>query len=544
MIVSVATAGFLLLAAYAQRLVFSAFEANDQRWILWLLRRQAGRRWVHYAVEDNLVPADLGYPVLFHWLLARLPRGAWVPAGFLLNAAFDLLSAVGVALLVALLWTNGGDGHGWAAIAAGAAFLFCPALLPPTARMMAFNGRAFGLLLFNLYALVLGAHLVTGHWFFIALAVVLLVAITLSSQFAFQAAVALTVVVTAWYQAWFAGAVTLVAFGALAAIRVVGLREPLRYFAGLYRWAFANRHRNTAPAVRSRWYVMARTHWRARQWRALWLSLFMHSAPVIIALYGVWVWVVLALALETPSSSWRDPVMEYATVASFAMLATAVLTSFQPFSIFGQAERYLENGAAPTAVVLGGLLVASHDGATFAAVALALGAAFAVIGLNMLTILVQHGRLLSGNPLDFAVPEGPYVEWLEGRPGPLRILTVPMARGQTLIEAFHAHGRHDVSTLYDWLSPKAEPALDYMSRYLVGQSYSPERVAAACKDLGADLIVVFKREAHLWTGERHEQGTDVVVRALRGCHSLVGENDDYAVFEILPPGTDDEAMAR
>lgn len=531
----------VMSSAYLLRLAFSAFEANDQRWIVWLLRRQAGRRWLNYAVQDNLVPADLGYPVLFHWLLARLPRESWVPVGFLANAAFDLVVAAGVALLTVVLVDTGGGALGAAAVAA-LAFLFSPALFPPTARLMAFNGRSFGLLLFNLFALALGGWCVAQSVASLVIAAVLLVLIALASQFAFQAAVALSAVVVLWYADPLLLFALVATMAGVWAVPQAGLRAPLRYFAGLYRWAYRNRLSNTAPAVRSRWLGMARGHWRHRQWRALWLALFLHAPPVIVGLYGVWLWMAAALLLGDPAARTlaADPAFRFAAVAAAAMIGTCVLTAFQPFSIFGQAERYLENAAAPGALVLAGAL--TTGGTTAEPLLLAgLTVALAVIALNLLTVLVQRKLLLQGSERDLGEATGAYTTWLEDAPGPLRILTVPMARGQTVVEAFRGAGREDVLTLHDWLSPRDEPALEYMSRYLAGQSFTVDTIAMACRDYDVNAVVIFKDEAHVWDGARHLSGTAPVLEALPGGATVVGEDDHYAACVLQSPARADEA---
>ena len=528
------------MSAYLLRLVFSAFEANDQRWILWLLRRLQGKPWLTYDVDECVFKADLGYPILFHWLLARLPERHWVVSGFLLNAGFDVVIAVGVwacafwALpFVAPEWSGG------AAAVAALAFLWSPSLLPPTARMMAFNGRAFGLLLYYCFLLAAAIHLLSGSWVALVAAGVVVVVIVLSSQFAAQATVAVTVGLTLWFSSWTLPLGIAAILGLSLLIPRLGVREPLRYFGGLYRWAYANRHRNTAPSARSRWWNMARAHWRHRQWRALTLALFLHSPPIIGLLYGVWVWAAGIAVLSTPGAVevLQQPMMQLCVAVIVSMLVTTVVTGCQPFSIFGQAERYLEFAAAPAALVLAGTLFsgdAGHGGWLIAAAGLV---ALLVVNINIVTILVQRNLLLGIKTADLEREIPPFVGWLDQRPGPLRLLSIPMTRGQTVTEAFAMAGRRNVKSLLDWLSPRGEAPLRYMSRYMYGQQFRLDMVSTAIEDLKMDGIIVFKREGYVWDGVETVAGANAILAVLPPDMRLLAEDESYAVFvrEDSPP---------
>jgi hypothetical protein len=69
-----------------------------------------------------------------------------------------------------------------------------------------------------------------------------------------------------------------------------------------------------------------------------------------------------------------------------------------------------------------------------------------------------------------------------------------------------------------------------MSRYLVGQSFTPQTVRAVFDDFAMDGIVVFKREAHVWDGQRHRSELAALTAELGESVELVAEDDTHAVF--------------
>lgn len=531
-------------AGLALRLVWSRFESNDARWILWILRRQHGRPWVRYELEDSIVPAELGYPVLFHWLISRLPARWWVPAGFVTNALMDLaLAWLTFAAVVHAPLAPGLIGAGsrpTAGLVAAALVLFAPCLFPPTARLMAFNGRAFGLLVFFLLSgAVAGFTIAEGGaaraaW--LAGAGAWLVVIVLSSQFAFQASVvALPALAIAAGSPWpvLGPALALVIAWAIAPL---GVRAPWRYFLGLYRWQYGARKQNTTPHVRTQWLRrFFHALFKLRSWRQAWPWLLVHAPqPLSVLYFPVGLGLATALALDPGAAGvlWEDPIARGALAVTAAMTLAAAVTSFPPFSIFGQAERYVEY-ATPQAAGLLAVLWATGRAPGWLVVAVgALG--LAVLGVNLwVTATLRRNRADAGDLTDErAMPA--FSAWFAGSGRVLDILTVPMHRSQTLTDAVNRDGTVRVRTLYDWSSVHGEPALAHMTACLHGQHYTAASLRAAFDRYGCDGVLVFKREAHVWDGSTHRREPAAILAELAGVVTLAHEDERYAYYERVP----------
>lgn len=517
---AVAVVAAASVAGWLLRLVWARFAADDARWLLWILTRQEGRAWLHYRVEDNVVPAVLGYPVLFHWALARLPRRLWVRAGFAINASFDLIVAW---LVFALVLVSSSSPP--AACAAGLIVLFAPCFFPPTSRLMAFNGRAAGLLLHALFTAAMAGFVLAGSWAALLAAGALLVVIILTSQFAFQAAVPTMLAVAIAFGSWAVLFVPGAVVGAAWLLRPIGLREPLAYFGGLYRWQFVNRHRETGPDVRSRWLTMALQAIARRQWSNAWRWLLVHSPIVLSILYGPVVIAAAWLVVWEGAALARDPAVRFCLSVTAAMAATALATSFQPLSIFGQAERYMEY-ATPAAIIAVAPVLSP------AGLALILAASGAVIGINLAVTAALRRRDRRSWRLNLGLERPSFLDWLPGGvpEKPLRLLAVPMSRAPTLTMAAAGHEARRVETIYDWLSIDGEPPLAYMSRYMVGQRYTPQTLRQLAADHGFQGVVLFKQQAQVWHDGRPVTDPAVIFAAFQDAPTLVQQDDDHALY--------------
>jgi len=535
--------GLLALAllaapAYLLRLLFSAFEANDARWILWILHRLRAKHWLRYDVEDSLVPATLGYPVLYHWLLSRLPQRWWVRAGYLSNAAFDLVIGIVMFFVLRDLWPGGTTEteRSMRALAGAGLFLFAPCLFPPTARLMAFNGRAFGLLLQFALALGLGAWTVEGYALGLLLAGVAFVGLVLGSQFGFQAGIVTFLGVGLWSRSLIVLLLPLLCLGAAWSIPALGAREPLRYFAGLYRWQYRNRHAGTMPAARGRWWRdVAIEIFQARRLRYLWRHLLLSAPQVICVLYAPTVIAAVVLALDDREAAARvlaSPWGDFSLSVAGSLVVAAALTCHQPFSIFGQAERYLENAAPFTAALCAALAFERSPAAGSAlGVCLLIGlASLAVCLLNATTVAALNGLWLRGGVNLLGAESPSFVRWLEACPKAERLLAVPMSRGQTLTSAVNRGGRLRVRTLYDWLSLDREQPLAYMERFLVGLHWTRDSLAVAFQEFSCDGIMVFKKEAWAWHEGRIQPGAELLFESLGRVLTCVNEDEEYALW--------------
>ncbi len=534
-----ASAGWLL------RLVWSRFEANDARWIIWIMQRQRGRRWLNYRVDDNIIPASLGYPILFHWALAKLPEKQWVRVGFILNAGFDIMLGAATFAAMAAMGSQEiafvpAEARVAAACAAGVLVMFAPCLFPPTARLMAFNGRAVGLLLYFVFAVPLGCFAITGEWPWLFCSSVMFVIILLSSQFSFQACVATIIGLALAYRSpWYVvGPVGVTALAWM--IRPVGVREPLRYFAGLAVWQYQNRWRNTTPAVRARWIsALYKELFVLRRMDQVWRWLFVHSPHVLCVLYGPTYVALGVLAILDPqarSLMVENPIAQFCLAVPIIMAATALATSFQPLSIFGQAERYLEYGTPFSAALVCWLLLRNSQSMLQGGgwIALVFAGGLIVITINLLLTMSMRQRADSGSGTaggtNFDQGRPSFLDWIKAGDGPIRILPVPMNRSVSLRTFMMQEPRWQLRTLYDWLSPDGEKPLAYMSRYMVGQHYTPQTLHAAFKEHDFNGVLVFKPEGCVWNGTTHTRDAKAMFGEFGDTLTLLGEDDRYALY--------------
>jgi hypothetical protein len=558
----------LLLAGGTARLAWSGLEADDARWLIFMLRRQARGRWVRYDLPDSAAPAVIGYPILFHWVLSRFPERLWIRGGFLINAALDLPLAVAAwalarfALLPALA-PGVAPAHPWLGLAAAGIVLFAPVLMPPTARLMAFNGRAFGLLVHcGMIALLaiaglrgvadpLGAAALVGG----SLAMIVLV---LASQFAVQTAI---VCIPAVAIATGSAAVALgpiVAVALAAAVPALGVREPLRYFVDCWGWQYHNRDRNTFPAVRARWRRRLVDDLRHRRWHLVYQSVFLHSAPLCTLLAGPAVVGLIVLLAAEPAAldaTWADPVGRVSLAVIAATTLAAIATWFQPLLTLGQSERYLEYGL-PAAAALLVALAAAGPALGGATVALVLAATLLVSAVHFVVVLALRGRLFGGGGR-FTRTEASFVPWLRqetaDRPAdrPLRLLTVPMGASQDLADAADA-AELDVRVLYDWANVAGDRWLGYMSRGMHGQAFTPEGLARTVAEFDLDGVLLSRTRGFVWDGERHRREPEVILSGFAedGLHEAAGD-DEWMLLLVRrdaappsPPPADAEAEAE
>jgi hypothetical protein len=321
------------------------------------------------------------------------------------------------------------------------------------------------------------------------------------------------------------------AVGCLA--RPLGVREPLKYFWGLYVWQFRQRKLNTVPAVRAKWWIRALGHLRRGRWGDLARTLY-NDSPQVASLLGapsvvLIVWLIV-VDRSTVSGSLQEPLVRFCLMVTAGLVAMTVLTWFSPFSILGQAERYLEYAAPAAAVAAVWLLLERAAPATGTAEMAALaGIGVCLCLLSLVFCARRSGYLLGGRSTYLSPHDAAYLKWFDTLPSGARVLPVPLTRGKSISAAARRPGSRPVRLLYDWLTVKGDKPLAYMGRCMVGLRYTPEGFRGILDEFDFDAALVFKDETVVWTDGRGVRDWTLLRDALDDGWETVAEDGAYAL---------------
>ena len=532
---------FSSIAAFLFRLLFSACAASDTRGFLWRFNRLKDKFSFHYDLDDCVIPAKHGYPILFPLILSKLPERLWLYVGYTLNSLVDI--AIALIIFVILKQLKLDNVFEYLPLITSVLYLATPALTPVTARMMAFNGRAIGALLYLMYfgfALFIIEYQIN---YYIPFCMVMLILIVLTSQFAFQAVIFSTIGLSLIYLLNDGNAV---AFSVLIIMPIIalligyfvpklGVKDVLNYFVGLYFWQFKNRKTGTMPAARSKWLS---TFWRQIRLgafnRAV-KTMFRLSPQVLIILHApalIFTIVLLYKDIELINSLMSIPVGRYSIYLTISLYLTSLLTSYGVGLIFGQAERYIEYVAPYISFVAVFCTLASEidneSKALLIVLLFAINIAFSL--LNLVNALSIFGYLFGGKNDSLSGERCSFVTWLDKLPDNTNVLTVPLIEGKKLSIQNKLFGLKKIKTLYDWISPEGQFPLDYMVRYFRGIQYYPEGFKSIVLDMKIDAILITKSKAVMWMQDHHETDWVLFSDNLPRDWEVVFEDNDFVLI--------------
>jgi hypothetical protein len=298
-----------------------------------------------------LGPGHFTYPALFHWLLSFAPAGLVTMIDRFGGLAFDLVTG---ALLSSVLWAGGHVG-GPEAIGLTALYMLLPGLtlfhIGP--RGFSLTPRAFAQMLYAIAVIALldGVGREPGIGVVVATLVgtVLLALVYLAAKFPLQNIVLVFPLVSAvtWNPIWIVAAmaafpVAYLTSGGFFWTQLRGQFDHLRWYYVLNRAFISHRHN---------WGRILATL-RSRDLRAFVMETVWHN-PVLSGLvrHVVPVFGAIAVALaggDLAASPVRDALLALTCLA----LVPWILTSFDPFSILGESERYLEFATPPAWLLL------------------------------------------------------------------------------------------------------------------------------------------------------------------------------------------------
>lgn len=468
-----------------------------------------------------------GYPSMPHFFVSIFPEKYWNVVGRMLNILYDLISIIVVygfarwtfsrvnlhaASLFPLSWA------GWAA------FLYAtsPIMFPTSARLKAFGGRTIGHMFVTCFCAVSGAAEVTGNNLLYLLCIPLSLLTVLSSTFSSQVLVCFSAFLSLFlFTPWpFLSVVASVGMGLF--LPRLDVKEILRYTLHLYRWYLQSIDKNSPIANRNKLKDLLRLPLDMIQHPIKAAMTVFQDSSFIIALYSFPQVILLAAWAVTHSSAvFSSPfsgIDGFFVSISAAGIAVFILTSFRPFIIFGQAERYLEH-AAPWVCIL------------FVWKA-------ALLGYAYWFLLIAYINLV-GILLNFIFVMGTmYLKQFSMQPEPLlnqalkelrkiqkpKVLTIPTEL------AYLFSGYHDdpeAKYCYDWML-EDKGGLRYMLDERHVYQYPKSDLNYFVRKYGVNTIIVLKKKME----RAHQFDIHYDLNAFK----TLFENEEYHIYQRISQG--------
>lgn len=296
---------------------------------------------------SSVVDGIIVYPPVPHILLSFFPRKYIAVIGVAANFSFDVASSV---LCYWIFAYSCGQTLGTEAVFSwpflcALMFSTTPLLHPVNARLTGIGSRTLGPFLAFVYFVVLGKLLYEAFYFGVLILILLFILVVVSSQFAMQALILFSFVLSLILMnpvpaaiVVFAVLVSLSTNALGSRVQLIGKVQHLKWY--LQKWAYpAALGRNTVAVLSDVFFGM-----RSNPVRSIGL-LFTRVTPFILLFSLPVLWICLYLLWENPavltteSFQWSD--WYYASLVLVSLLVF-VLTSFKPFSVLGEAERYPE----------------------------------------------------------------------------------------------------------------------------------------------------------------------------------------------------------
>ena len=300
-------------------------------------------------------PAVDGYPILLHFLISRLPRQTWQPAGLFLNIISDISTAM---MVYAATWIAVGQSQTNIGISApGLAallFLTMPILFPITSRLRTINARTVGLPFVFVFLVLL--HTLLDESYPLEIKIMSLVCASLiftlhiaMSMFATQVCVFFAATLAIAYMSLVPLYPLLIGL-AISFIPALGIKTALGMHWHFKIWYWRNYQKGTSASQRNQFSSLKRAMSQRRF--SSWLRYIVADNTVTAAIIGVPGLVLLALVLDGSHYSGIQDFNHFCVIVVIASLLSFILTSVPRFSFLGQAERYFEYSAPFIAILL------------------------------------------------------------------------------------------------------------------------------------------------------------------------------------------------
>lgn len=347
----------VMMAGLAIRLPFSGMPANDSWVVLNHLEHLRTKRWLDYSIPNSVFLAKDGYPILLHFFLSRLPRKWWKFVGIFSNSAYDLITGLGIYILLNTIIEPATPNIAGmpSSVMAALLFLTAPILFPPTSRLRTVNSRTAGLPLVFLYLISIylllysstpNEYYQAGLIFACVFMVIVMVAL---SMFAIQAIIFFSLVIAIGSWNLLPLAIPLVAI-LISTIPRLGLRPALGHHWNFKVWYWRNYKKGTFPALRNT--LASFINACKNKQLGTWVQYFVVLNTLTATIIGFPILLAISyVALKAPDELVSDSFSTYSCYVLLASIICFAMFSIPRFSFLGQAERYFEY-SAPFAIIL------------------------------------------------------------------------------------------------------------------------------------------------------------------------------------------------
>jgi len=522
-------------------MIFFLTGSSDEFVSLWHIKRNSGKGWPSLEVKDSVIEGYIGYPILQHYIIGRLPEIYWPYVGKILNIMYDILVGIAVYFvtqhLVSTLKINETIGGLYLPILAVLIYLTGPTLMPITARMRAISARSMGLLLTTMYFLLLGEILLHHSYILIPAVAILGFLIVLSSQFGLQAILFLSVILSFMTLSVLPVLIVLLIIGILPFLPFSNAGNILRHIWSHKRWYLDNWREGTRVMNRNRLEDLLKMSGKLFNDPKTFIEYCVERFTPTIALYsalpffllGVW-WFV-----DNDIRMWLSsvPEIKYFWLLSVSSFFLFVIISVPVLGFLGQAERYFEY-TTPFYSILFVLTLTQIP--TERAVFIFWGVFFFQILAILFNFLWLNRYSLFDNYEQLDTEFDDTVSWFVENMDKSKILTVPLKLSYLFsILAERKDGQNRFEVYYRFIKRKQEKAFQYFADDMGG--YEP-----AGDEFKKSISVLSTRpeELHLKYGITHLVIEKKYLDALRYTWNRdyvwlkepLFENNKFMVFNI------------
>ncbi|MCB0429401.1 MAG: hypothetical protein H6585_04255 [Flavobacteriales bacterium] len=351
----------LLAFSFLSRLPFVMVPAGDTRVHLWQIKKAKTRGIGGYETFQSVIKGFNAYPNFFHWVLSKLPEGRAYLIGIMACIGFDIVGVLFVYALLEYLIGSGAlplpmgmDAHHLSFMGA-ILYASTPVFFPVIQRLKTISGRTLGnFLSIGYFASLYGMMYLHPVAFLGCLVFGLL--ILMSSQFAMQVMVLFSLGMTLY--SW-----SVYPIAVLLGVVLIGLLIPRTGTYKLfvmkinhYQWYFDMLRLKKSPVAKRNSFSdllklpidIFRNPDRAIE------SLFRNNTLLIAVLsVPMMVYMIYDISMYPERMQmFRDQsLLAFLAGLVCCSLGAFVLTSFRPFKLLGEAERYFDYGAPALIVV-------------------------------------------------------------------------------------------------------------------------------------------------------------------------------------------------
>ncbi len=307
----------------------------------------------------------LSYPPLPHAAISKFPKKYWVLAGLLGNQLYDVIAGIIFYFLVNYLSSDYQIEEFISGISNGFFFaviiVTIPLLSPVNNRLTGMGGRTLGPLLVWIYFILAGGVLIDEKYWLLIPAALIANLIILSSKFGTQCLVLFSIGLSIGLKSIIPLGLCLLFILTGSIIKPLGVGWQLKVM--YFRLKFYSTVKMAFVEFRNNWtnFIFYLKSFPKKPFKSyhyfttkISVLIILLGCPGLIVFFGLGLydWEVFQLLR---SSSY----FEYILILIYSGIGSFILTSFKPFDIIGEAERYIEY--VSPAVYLGLLFILNQQ---------------------------------------------------------------------------------------------------------------------------------------------------------------------------------------